>query len=166
MQGEVYQINSKLETPNERGLPKTAIAFAQVTEKGIGGDFNRYRHEKKNDDLDQALLLMPIEMIDQLRREDIRWQITAGDLGENITTEGIPYDSIEVGKQYRIGDNVVIQITEPCTPCANLAVLPYVGKGRVVEFNKTLINRRGWYARVLHEGWIRTEDTIEELVSE
>ena len=104
---------------------------------------------------------MPLEMILTLREEG--WPIEPGDIGENITTLDIPYDSFVVGKQYEIGA-AKIQISKPCTPCRNLHVLQYVGDARIPAFIKTLLNRRGWYARVLQEGSIRKGDLISEIV--
>lgn len=169
MSGRIYQINKKLETPGEHGLPKLPVESSLVTYRGIDGDFNVYRHEKKHDDPDMALLLFPLEMIHKLNKEG--WPVSPGDLGENITTTGIPYDNFAPGKIYRLGDQTEIQISRPCTACQNLYLLPYVGQERGPTFLKTLTwkengvikNRRGWYAIVLKEGPIRKEDSIEEI---
>lgn len=54
----------------------------------MDGDFNLYRHEQKNDSPRQALLIMPLEMIQHLNEEG--WEIKPGDIGENITTQAFP----------------------------------------------------------------------------
>jgi hypothetical protein len=82
--GRVHQINMKPLTQGERGLPKKPVKEVQVTKAGLDGDFNKYRHEKKNDDPDSAVLLMPLETIRQLNEEG--WPIRPGDIGENFTT--------------------------------------------------------------------------------
>lgn len=51
-------------------------------------------------------------------------------------------------------------ITRPCDPCSNLYLLPYVGERRGPEFMKTMLQRRGWYARVLTPGRVRRGDPI------
>ncbi|MCH7568046.1 MAG: MOSC domain-containing protein [Nanoarchaeota archaeon] len=163
MRGTIYQINKKKRTSGERGLPKLAVESAEITFNGIVGDFNKHRHEALDNDLEQALLLYMLETIKQLSGEG--FPVEPGHLGENITTEGIPYVCYDIGKQYRIGEDVVIEISNPCTPCKNLRVLPYF-ESRNINLKKLLLNRRGWYARVLQEGFIRVGDTIEELVSE
>jgi MOSC domain-containing protein YiiM len=38
-----------------------------------------------------AILLIPLETIEELQGEG--WPIKPGDIGENFTTEGIPYSS-------------------------------------------------------------------------
>ncbi len=169
MQGSIYQINIKPETPGQRGLPKCPVnSIARVAYSGITWDFNRYRHEEKHDDPDMAILLLPFETIQRLNEEG--WPISPGDMGENFTTLGIPYDRFAPGKIYSVR-SVIIQISRPCTACRNLYLLPYIGDQRGPEFLKTLtwkeeeriINRRGWYARVLKEGFVSKKDVMQEL---
>jgi MOSC domain-containing protein YiiM len=155
---EVKQINVKPQTEGEHGLPKKAVDSAFVTRAGVASDFNVFRHEKRKDDPDQALLLMPIETIRELNSEG--WPIEPGDLGENFTTSGIPYHAFGAGKIFAVGE-VLLQISKACEPCANLFLLPYVGRSKGPDFLKVMIRRRGWYARVLSEGRVRAGDTIE-----
>lgn len=122
------------------------------------GDFNRYRHEEKHDDPGMAVLIVPFETIEALDREG--WPVRPGDLGENITSEGIAYDSFAPGSRFRVG-RAVVEVTKACDPCTNLFLLPYVGEVRGPEFLKTMVGRRGWYARVLESGMVRTGDAID-----
>ncbi len=159
MTGRVHQINVKPETPGEEGLPKTPVEAARVRAGGLAGDFNRYRHERQHDDPNAALLLVPLETISELNQEG--WPIKPGDLGENITTTGIPYESFVPGKIYGVGE-AEIQISKRCDPCTNLYLLPYVGERNGPAFLKVMRGRRGWYAKVLREGRIRVGDPIED----
>jgi MOSC domain-containing protein YiiM len=155
----VRQINVKSLTEGERGLPKRPVDSAFISFAGVQGDFNVYRHEKRKDDPDSALLIMPIEKIRELNSEG--WPIKPGDLGENLTTSGVPYDSFEIGKTFTAGE-VTFQISRACDPCDNLFLLPYVGRSKGPEFLKTMLGRRGWYARVLKEGRVRAQDQITQ----
>lgn len=156
--GAVYQVNVKPETVGERGLPKTQVDRALVGRTGLVGDFNRYRHEEAHDDAAMAVLLMPIETIQDLNREG--WPIKPGDLGENFTTSGISYDAFAPGKRFKVGE-AVIRITKACDPCSSLYLLPYVRKDK--DIVEAMYRRRGWYASVEHEGEVLKGDTIEEL---
>ena len=158
--GKIYQINVKPETAGQRGLPKLQVESAMVTYNGIDGDFNKWRHEKKHDDPDLALLIMSLEKIQELNKEG--WPIQPGDIGENITTIGIPYEDFAPGKRYKLGE-AEIQISEICDPCTNLYLLPYVGKEKGPGFMKAMLKRRGWYAKVLQEGRVRKGDTFDSL---
>lgn len=160
MPGKVYQLNVKGRAIDESGIPKRKVDAAFARFFGLEGDFNVYRSVHKAGTLDQALLLVPLETIEQLNEEG--WPIVPGDLGENITTRGIPYDKMRPGSCYWIG-GAVVEISKACTPCSTLYGLPYVGKEKGPQFLKTMLNRRGWYAYVLKEGTIRTSNPITEL---
>jgi MOSC domain-containing protein YiiM len=156
--GTVVQVSRKSELPGERGLPKVPVPLGHIRFRGLEGDFNVYRHEVSRDDPKMAILLLPLETIEGLRREG--WPVRPGDLGENLTTSGIAYDALAPGRRVRAG-NALLEISKPCTPCENLELLPYVGRTRGPEFLKTTLGRRGWYARVVREGDVRPGDPIE-----
>jgi MOSC domain-containing protein YiiM len=107
-----------------------------------------------------AVLLLPLETIVQLNNED--WPVKPGDIGENFTTQGIPYEHFAIGQRYQLGESIV-QIAKICNPCGNLKHLPYVGQEKKAQFIKTLLGRRGWYARVLQEGQVTVKDNILSL---
>jgi len=158
--GRVFDLHLKASVPGEHGLPKPSVPTAQLSRAGVAGDFNKYRHEEKHDDPEMALLILPRETLEQLRREG--WPVRSGDLGENITTEGIPYEEFGPGRRFRAGAAIFV-ISKPCTPCDNLYALPYVGASRGPDFLRTMLDRRGWYARVEREGLVRKGDSIEPV---
>ncbi len=160
MEGRIYQINIKPKTEDEGGIPKISVKEAYLSINGVDGDYNHFRSTWKLGTLDRAVLIMPFETLKQLEEE--RWPVKPGDLGENITTHGIPYSEFLIGKRYSVGE-AVIKISEICKPCKVLRVLPYVGQNKITDFIKTLEGRRGWYAKVINEGMVRTGDTIREI---
>ncbi len=159
MKGRIHQINVKAQTPGERGLPKAPVEVTVVRRQGLDGDFNRYRHDERRDDPDMALLLIPVETLRELNREG--WPLRPGDIGENITTSGIPYSDFAPGKIFRVGE-AEVQVSKRCDPCTNLYLLPYVGEAKGPAFLRVMHGRRGWYVRVLSEGRIRRGDPIVE----
>ena len=62
--------------------------------------------------------LIHTELLDGLRAEG--FGVTAGDLGENITTGGVYLLGLPTGARLRIGPNVIIEITGLRNPCAQL----------------------------------------------
>ncbi len=157
VRGVVTGLFRKSEIGEERGLPKQAVEEIAVDTTGVVGDFNRYRHEDLHDDPDSALLILPEEILAELRSEG--WPVRPGDLGENISSRRVPYALLQPGSRAAIGA-VRAVITRPCDPCSNLYLLPYVGEHRGPEFMKTLLNRRGWYARVLAPGRVHLRDPV------
>ncbi len=158
--GRVLQLNVKPRVPGEPGLPKKPVASSYLSVEGFAGDYNRYRQERKSASPDMAVLLIPVETLRELETEG--WPMRPGDLGENITCEGLPYAAFEVGTRARVGE-AVIQVALPCTPCKTLGHLPYVGPSKVSEFVKAMAGRRGWYARVLSPGLVRPGDAVDVL---
>lgn len=158
--GRVVGLHRKPETPGQHGLPKLPVPFVRVGPQGVEGDFNRFRQEERHADPAMALLILPAETIEALNREG--WPVRPGDLGENITTEGIPYADLSPPHRFRIG-GAVTEVAKPCEPCDNLYLLPYVGRERGPAFLKATLGRRGWYARVREAGEIRVGDPIRPL---
>lgn len=158
MTGRVLRLSVKPQTPGEYGLPKRAIPSLRITVDGADGDYNRYRAKQLGGDPDQAILVLTQEVLEQLNREG--WPVAAGDIGENLTLGGIAESSLVPGAQLAIGE-VRLEITKPCEPCTELHSLSYVGKARGTEFVKTMVNRRGWYARVLAAGVVAVDAAVQ-----
>jgi MOSC domain-containing protein YiiM len=78
-----------------------------------------------------------------------------GMIRENITTDGLNVNSLEMGQQLQIGE-ARLEISAVCTPCDQMeAVRP--------GLRKELWGRRGMLCRVLQGGVIRRGDSIEKL---
>ena len=150
MSASVIQISVKPETPGEVGLPKMPVDQVWVKKEGLEGDYNRARMKKGNDP-DKAVMIISTDILDQLNQEG--WPVKPGDVGENLTITNIDYKKIAAGQKYLIGE-AEIEISFICEPCTNLYKLPYIGTQRGPEFMAVIMNRRGWYARVLKEGHI------------
>jgi MOSC domain-containing protein YiiM len=144
--GTILQINV-----SSGGVPKLPVPVAQATVLGLDGDKHLY---KFHGGPSKALLLLPSEVVDTLRAEG--FSVYCGALGENLTTKGLDHRTWQPGQRFQAGE-LVLELTEEREPCKKLN--PY-GKG---------IQRRiypgdsGYYASVIHEGVIRTGDSIYQL---
>ena len=156
----LFKINKKPEADNEYGLPKKSVPNSIIKYHGLEGDFNHFRNLKKFNDPDMAIMLLSIDILDDLNKEG--WPVKPGDLGENLTLKNIQYSDLKPNQKYKIG-TVELQISIICAPCSKLQILDYIGPAKKNIFIKTLINRRGWYARVLKEGKIQTGDSLESF---
>ena len=155
---KIIQINIKPDTPGKHGLPKMSVSSAEIHYGGVDGDYNTYRQEKKKGEPDMAVMLITQGILDDLNTEG--WPVNNGDLGENLTIQGLDYDCIEPEQTYRVG-TALIQISFKCEPCIYLYSLPYIGDEHGQEFMKTIKDRRGWYARVLEEGVVKEGDCFQ-----
>ena len=100
--------------------------------------------------------------------EDAAWwserldrQIPAGLFGENLRTAGLPVTAARVGEQWRVGEDVVLEVRRFRTPCENLALRMGI-EGFHLEFLKS--GRVGAMCRVLSEGEVRAGDPVRRLV--
>ena len=152
MRARVVQLHLKPREGRARGIPKHAVTQLTITPDGVEGDFNRWRTEKANGDPDQAVLLLSEEILVALREEG--WPVQPGELGENLTLADLPPDGLQPGVQVKVG-GVVLEVSKACDPCTVLYKLPYVGVKRGPEFVRTMLGRRGWYARVVQGGTVR-----------
>ncbi|MCL4308026.1 MAG: MOSC domain-containing protein [Candidatus Thermoplasmatota archaeon] len=156
--GRVVGLFVKEHVPGEPGLPKQSVPEVELTPGGVRGDFNNFRTEELQGDPDSAVLLLPHEILDELRREG--WPVHPGDLGENVGTRGIAWPDFRPGRTVRLG-RAELRTTRECTPCERLRYLPYVGNDKLPAFLRATLSRRGWYARVVRPGSTRIGDAIE-----
>jgi MOSC domain-containing protein YiiM len=78
-----------------------------------------------------------------------------GVIRENITTDGLNVNSLQVGQLLRVGE-ARLEVSAVCTPCDQMeAIRP--------GLRKELWGRRGMLCRVLDSGVIRRGDAIEKL---
>lgn len=97
-------------------------------------------------------------------REDLdRWEdelgrvLPDGSFGENLTTSGVDPNEALIGEQWRIGDDVVLQVTSPRLPCKTFAARMGV-RGWAKRFGEA--GRPGAYLRVVHPGSVRAGDPV------
>ncbi len=158
MPGRVVQLHLKPREGRAPGIPKRAVTQLTITPDGVQGDFNRWRTEKMNGDPDQAVLLLSDEILVALREEG--WPVQRGELGENLTLADLPPDALQPGVRLKVGE-VALEVSKACDPCNVLFTLPYVGEERGPEFLRTMLGRRGWYARVVRGGTVRVGAEVE-----
>jgi MOSC domain-containing protein YiiM len=145
------------------GVPKFPLAEAVVTPLGLEGD--GHRDTRAHGGPRQAILLIAIEAIERLRTEG--YPLYPGALGENITSAGLDHRSLRSGQRYRIGPEVLIELTKPRAPCRNLDVYGESLRGRIYD---PAVKARdplspvwgvsGFYASVMEGGRIRPGDPI------
>lgn len=79
-----------------------------------------------------------------------------GQLGENLTVEGMLEDQVHVGALYRMGTSL-LQVTQPRKPCFKLGIRVGMAKFVKIFWNS---GRTGIYLRVVEEGLVQAGDPI------
>ncbi|HSP52485.1 MAG TPA: MOSC domain-containing protein [Cryobacterium sp.] len=59
---------------------------------------------------------MPVELFDELRGAG--FEVSPGELGENITTRGLDLFALPLGARLRLGSDAVVEITGMRNPCS------------------------------------------------
>jgi len=88
--------------------------------------------------------------------------IAPGDVGENITTRGVPLLALPRGTRLRIGPSAIVELTGLRNPCAQLDRLqPGLMKAVLDrDADGNLVRKSGVMAIVIADGVIRPDDTI------
>lgn len=136
-------------------MPKRTCASAMLSEEGMEGDVNRYRHAKRDGDDDMALVLLTTDELAYLR--SCGHDLVPGDIGENILLSGIDPQALGPDVVLDMGE-ARVQISRICDPCESLGTLPQIGRHGLSALLKDSLGHRGWYARVLSAGMIRLGD--------
>ncbi len=105
---------------------------------------------------DKAVYLYPMEHYAYWRREYPDMTLPWGMFGENLTTQGLLEDAVNVGDRLQIGSSELV-VTQPRLPCYKLGLR--FGRDDII---KRLLNsgRTGFYCAVLEEGEIGAGDPI------
>ena len=90
------------------------------------------------------------------------FNVTAGQMGENITTQGIDLLGLPAGTRLRLGDEAVIEITGLRNPCKQLETIQRGLMAAVLDrdANGALVRKAGIMAIVLVGGKVRPGDAI------
>ncbi len=83
-----------------------------------------------------------------------------GELGENLTTEGIDITNAVVGEHWEVG-NVLLEVSDPRVPCWKLA---FRMGDPLFPRRFTAAGRPGTYLRILEEGELGAGDEIRVVM--
>ncbi|WP_369272897.1 MOSC domain-containing protein [Streptomyces sp. R11] len=131
--------------PGPKGVGGSGLAGDTVCEKRHhGGD-------------DQAVYAVAREDLDDWERELGR-SLANGVFGENLTTSGLDVSGALIGERWRIGPEVVLEVTCGRIPCRTFQ--GHLGETQWVK-RFTAKAAPGAYLRVIEPGEIRAGDAME-----
>ncbi len=95
--------------------------------------------------------LLAAESVEKIRQKGLNVQY--GDFAENLTTQGIELYTLPIGTQFRIGKDILLEVTQIGKTClAPCAIYHAVGD--------CVMPKEGIFVRVLSEGVITVGDEI------
>jgi MOSC domain-containing protein YiiM len=132
-----------------------AIGRPDAGEVGRAGD--RVHDVKHHGGFDQAVYAYARENLDGWEAEFGR-TLTNGVFGENLTTLGVDVNGALIGERWRIGPDVVLEVS-----CARIPCRTFQGwlerAGWIKRFTEAVVP--GAYLRVIEPGEIRADDPVQ-----
>ena len=107
----------------------------------------------------KAVYVYPSEHYEFWRAELPETALPWGMFGENLSTQGLAEEEVQIGDEFRIG-TVRLRATEPRVPCYKLGIR-FERSDIVKRFLKS--ERTGFYFSVLREGRVQEGDLIERV---
>ena len=139
------------------------LAVCRSEKKGekknnVGEGFFKKEHGLEGDahsgSWHRQVSLLGIESINKMRQRGVN--VNPGDFAENLTVKGIELFQLPVGTKLRVGDKVLLEVTQIGKECHH-------GCAIRVQVGDCVMPREGIFARVLEEGWVRSGDPIEVI---
>jgi len=128
--------------------PKKRLPMEELSEVQVVADtgFEACAHAQPGGK--RQVLLVDRETLEAM---DLR----PGVICENVTTEGLNVNGLQIGQQLRMGE-ARLEVSDVCTPCDQMeAIRP--------GLRKALWGRRGMLCRVLEGGVVRRGDSIDKI---
>lgn len=130
----------------KKGTPKTPVEEAYITkDHGLEGDAHAGPWHRQ-------VSLLAAESIEQAKAQGL--DVGFGDFAENIATVGVDWKTLPIGTRARLGEQVMIEITQIGKECHNRCAIYY-------KAGDCIMPREGVFARVLAEGRIKCGDAIQ-----
>lgn len=116
-----------------------------VEELGLKGDAHAgFAHRQVS--------LLADESIDKMRALGLE-NLRPGAFGENLTTRGLDLISLQVGQRLRIGEEVVLEVSQIGKECVDRCAIYY-------QAGDCIMPREGIFARVITGGRVSNGDAI------
>ena len=165
MNGAVVSVSSKA-TPGVPKLPRDEVTL--VAGHGVEGDYHAgafVRHRSRAAKTPEApnqrqIHLMHSELFDELVPLGIN--VAPGEMGENITTRGLPILDLAPGARLHIGASAVVEITGLRNPCAQLNGVDerLLQQVAIKCDDGSILRKAGIMGVVLEGGVVRPGDAI------
>ena len=132
----------------KKGTRKTAVEEVLVVkDHGIEGDAHAGPWHRQ-------VSFLAHESIEKARQGGLN--VTFGDFAENFATEGIDWLKVPLGTQLKLGEAVLVEVTQIGKECHQKCAIYY-------QAGDCIMPREGIFARVLEGGTIRNGDPITTI---
>ena len=139
--GKVLAVNIS----EDKGTKKTNVqACSLLKDFGLEGDAHGGPWHRQ-------VSLLANESIEKMRAKGLT--VGYGDFAENITTEGIDLVHLPIGTEVRIGNSVILRVTQIGKECHERCAIYY-------QAGDCVMPKEGIFAEVVTEGEVKVGDEI------
>lgn len=139
--GKVLAVNIS----GEKGTKKINIGLCTLLKDfGLKGDAHGGPWHRQ-------VSLLANESIEKMKAKGL--EVGYGDFAENITTEGIDLVSLPIGTEIRIGNSIVLRVTQIGKECHERCAIYY-------QAGDCVMPKEGIFAEVISEGEVKVGDEI------
>lgn len=133
-------------TSKKKGIRKKDVGEADLkVDWGIVGDAHA-------DDWHRQVSLLALESIEKMRAVGLN--VGPGSFAENLTTQGLDLLALPLGSQVRVGDGVILEITQHGKVCHDRCAIYH-------QAGDCVMPREGIFAKVIQGGQVKAGDPIE-----
>ena len=142
--GKVLAVNIS----EDKGTKKKNIhSCAVVRDFGLKGDAHAGPWHRQ-------VSLLANESIQKMK--DLGLKVGYGDFAENITTEGVDLVHLPIGTEIRIGQSVLLRVTQIGKVCHDRCAIYY-------QAGDCIMPKEGIFAEVINEGEVKVGDEITTI---
>ncbi len=139
--GKVLAVNIS----EDKGTKKTNVQSCSLLKDfGLKGDAHGGPWHRQ-------VSLLANESIEKMRAKGLH--VGYGDFAENITTEGIDLVHLPIGTEIRIGNSVILRVTQIGKECHERCAIYY-------QAGDCVMPKEGIFAEVVYEGKVKVGDEI------
>jgi len=139
--GKVLAVNIS----EDKGTKKTNVQSCTLLKDfGLKGDAHGGPWHRQ-------VSLLANESVEKMKAKGLK--VGYGDFAENITTEGIDLVNLPIGTEIRIGESVVLRVTQIGKECHERCAIYY-------QAGDCVMPREGIFAEVVSEGEVKVGDEI------
>ncbi len=139
--GKVLAVNIS----EDKGTKKTNVQSCTLLKDfGLKGDAHGGPWHRQ-------VSLLASESVEKMKAKGLK--VGYGDFAENITTEGIDLVNLPIGTKIRIGESVVLRVTQIGKECHERCAIYY-------QAGDCVMPREGIFAEVVSEGEVKVGDEI------
>jgi MOSC domain-containing protein YiiM len=139
--GKVVSVNISETT----GVSKSDVGCCLLIEgRGLSGDAHA-------GDWHRQVSLLAVESVDKMRGRGL--DVGPGDFGENLTTQGTELVSLPVGTRMRVGEEVLLEVSQIGKECTEPCAIYY-------QAGDCVMPREGIFAVVVEGGRVSVGDDI------